>query len=63
MHNRTFLYPETRRESYGTLPLYTAYSHVFVLARKIRDIDPNAVKWPVAKTDAEALAGMYPRRS
>jgi hypothetical protein len=61
MYNRTFLYPEERREAFGTLPLAVAYSHVFVLARKIRNIDPNAVRWPVAKEDAMALANLYPR--
>lgn len=60
MHNRTYLYPEERRESFATLPLAVAYSHVFVLARKVRDIDPEAVRWPVAKADAGSLAKLYP---
>ncbi len=61
LHDRTFLYPEERREPFGTLPLAVAYSHVFVLARKVRDIDPDAVKWPIAKTDAQAMASLYPK--
>ena len=60
MHNRTHFYPEERREAFSTLPLAVAYSHVFVLARKVRDIDPEAVRWPVAKQAAGELASQYP---
>jgi hypothetical protein len=60
MHNRTYLYPEERREAFATLPLAVAYSHVFVLGRKVRDIDPEAVRWPVAKEAAGELASQYP---
>ena len=62
MHNRTFLYPEERRSAYGSLPLAIAYSHVFVLARKIREIGAEAVRWPVAKEDVNNLAIQYPLR-
>ena len=60
MHNRTHLYPEERREAFATLPLAVAYSHVFVLARKVRDIHPEAVRWPIAKKAAGELARQYP---
>jgi SAM-dependent methyltransferase len=60
MHNRTYLYPEERRESFATLPLAVAYSHVFVLARKVRTIDPDAVRWPAAKEATGKLASRYP---
>jgi hypothetical protein len=60
MHNRTYVYPEERRETFAALPLAIAYSHVFVLARKVRDIDPAEVRWPVAQKAAGELASRYP---
>jgi len=57
------LYPEERREAFSSLPLAVAYSHVFVLARKVQDIDPEAVRWPVAKEVAGELASQYPMTS
>ena len=60
MHNRTYVYPEERRETFAALPLAIAYSHVFVLARKVRDIDPAEVRWPVAQKAAERTGQPVP---
>lgn len=61
MHDRTYIYPEERRESFATVSFAPCYSHVFVLARKVREIAPDAVRWPVAREAAGLLASQYPR--
>jgi hypothetical protein len=62
MYDRTFLYPEIRQhENYLGIPFAVAYSHVFLLARKVQNIDPNTVRWPVRREAVSASASLYPR--
>jgi hypothetical protein len=63
MHNRAFVYPEERRQDFAGLSVGIAYTHSFVLARKVKDIAPDAVRWPVARENAGKLATLYPNRA
>lgn len=60
LHNPAFIYPELRNSSYGDVPFSPGYCGVFVLARKLRTVQADAVRWPVARDAALARAGEYP---
>ncbi len=61
VHNPAFIYPELRNQSFGDVPFSPGYCGVFVLARKIRDLATDAIRWPILKDAAEARAEQYPR--
>jgi hypothetical protein len=63
MHNRACIYAEQRSAAYAELPFAPCYTHAFILARKVREIDVNAVRWRVAVEDARAQAERYPMPS
>ncbi len=60
MHNPAFIYPELRNQAFGDVPFSPGHCGVFVLARKVRAVETDAVRWPVARDAALARAGEYP---
>jgi hypothetical protein len=60
MHNRSFLHPEERVGEFSQLPFFACYSHVFILAEKVCDLDDVAVKWPVSAARSRSRSNQYP---
>ncbi len=60
MINPVYMYPEERRGGYALLPLNPGFGHAMILSRKIRDIDPNSIAWPVQKSSSQERAERYP---
>ncbi len=60
MHNPATIYPSLRNSGYGDVPFSPGYCGVFVLARKVRTVEADAVRWPVPKQVAEQRAEQYP---
>ncbi|WP_431272763.1 hypothetical protein [Dankookia sp. P2] len=61
LHDRAYIHPEERRDAFAGVTFAPCYTHVFILARKVRDIVPDAVRWPVEQEAAGLLASQYPR--
>jgi hypothetical protein len=60
MHNRSFMYSEERSGEFARLPFFACYSHVFILAEKVRDVDHLSVKWPVSPGTSRSRSSQYP---
>ena len=63
MHNRSFMYSEERSGEFARLPFFACYSHVFILAEKVRDLDDMSVKWPVSPGSSRSRSSQYPSPS
>jgi hypothetical protein len=61
LHNRAYIHPEERRDAFASVTFAPCYTHVFILARKVREIGPDVVRWPVEREAAGLLASQYPR--
>jgi SAM-dependent methyltransferase len=62
MHNPSFMYPEERSGEFARLPFFACYSHVFILAEKVRDLDELSVKWPMSSRISRSRSSRYPAR-
>ena len=63
MHNRSFICPEERTGEFAKLPFFAGYSHVFILAEKVRDLDDKAIRWPVSPGSSRTRSSQYPSPS
>ncbi|TDH60630.1 class I SAM-dependent methyltransferase [Dankookia rubra] len=60
LHDRAYIHPEERRDAFAGVTFAPCYTHVFILARKVGDVAPDSVRWPVDREAAELLASQYP---
>ena len=54
--------PSERKPGVEYTPLCSAFATSYVLARKVRELAPGEVAWPLARDEGERLAQMYPLR-
>lgn len=52
--------PAARFGAFLNLPLVFAFGAAFVWARKVKDLPPGAVTWPMGATESRDMSRMYP---
>ncbi len=58
----TYMYPEYRLGAMALHPVHAGFGYAMILARKVRDIDPDVVAWPVSMVDSQERSQRYPTR-
>ncbi len=61
MINPVHIYPEIREGPHALLPINPGFGNSMILSRKVRDIDPDSVKWPVRMTESRDRSRQYPQ--
>ena len=63
MRNRMRIHPAFVRAEEALAPLLSAWAQSFILVRKVADLGPGAVAWPVGAGSSADLAQNYPQGS
>ena len=63
MRNRMRIHPAFVRAEEALAPLLSAWAQSFILVRKVAEIGPGAVAWPVGAGGSADLAQHYPQGS
>ena len=56
------IHPDERKPGVEYTPLCSAFATSYVLARKVRELAPGEVAWPLEAAEGEAVARQYPLR-
>ena len=52
--------PRNRRGGWLEMPVGQCYGETAIVARKVAELDPGAVRWPADRKALEALSRLYP---
>jgi hypothetical protein len=63
MVNPFYMQPEDRRGLHVLIPLYPGFGNSIILSRKVRDIDPDSILWPINMGTSQERAKSYPRKT
>jgi len=62
MINPFYMHPQERRGPHSRIPLFPGYGDSIILSRKVRDIDPASILWPVSTSTSRERAMTYPQK-
>jgi SAM-dependent methyltransferase len=57
-----YIYPDYRQGPYAQVPLNPGFGVAKILSRKVHDLEPDAVVWPVRHRDSQERSSQYPYR-